>query len=380
MGAKNLKAVAVRGSNGLSVAHGSAFIDTVSGLINRLGHLPATGQSLPEFGSPYLLDSLAAMGGLAVRNHTAATAEMPSARELAAHYRLARSCFGCPIGCKQFGAVAQGPFASEGKGPEADAVAAFGPKCGVTDPAAIFKANRVCTLYGLDPVSAAGAIACAMELGAAGLMSGVPSFGDAAAMISALDEIGSGQGSLAALGDGAGELCRKAGRPDLFMGVNGAELAPFEPRALPALGLHMATSSLAPSELTAFGLISSAVNGHCPEAPEEAAAACARAQAESAIMDSLGLCALPLVAVPLSELLPMLGAATGWEIRLDEAMDMGAAVVELGRTLNTTAGAPEAALPHRLTDEPLASGPAKGKVCPLNDMLGAYLRRTGAAR
>jgi aldehyde:ferredoxin oxidoreductase len=359
------------------VARGSAFVDAVSGLINRLNAHPATGSSLPELGSPYILDGVAARGGLAANNHLSALPErVLSARDLAKLYRFARSCFGCPIGCKQFGEVKEGPFASQGKAPEADAAAAFGPKCGVSDAAAVFKANQVCTLHGLDAVSAAGALACAMELKQANLLSepGLPSFGDAAGMVAALEQMAAGTGPLARLGEGALKLCQGLGRPELFMGVGAAELAPFEPRAIPALGLHFATSGLAPSELSAFGLIAAVLAGDLPGGAAEQAELCRQAQAEAALMDSLGLCTLPLLGVGLAELLPMLPAATGWDLGLEEALSLGAEVVELGRSLNAKAGALEDGLPRRLTEQPLQAGPAAGKVCRLQEMLEAYRR------
>jgi len=375
MGAKNLKAIVVRGAFGLSVARGSAFIDTVSGLINRLNAVPATGQALPELGSPYYLDGLGERGGLAAENHLAAVLPKAlKAADLAALSRFARSCFGCPIGCKQFGEVKDSPFACQGKAPEADAAAAFGAKCGVSAAAAVFKANQICTLYGLDPVSAGGTLACAMELQRAGLLTeaGVPAFGDAAAMVAALEQMATASGAMASLDAGARELCQGAGRPELFMGVAGAELAPFEPRALPALGLHFATSGLAPSEHSAFRLVAAALEGKAGGSSGEQAELCRYAQAESALMDSLGLCTLPLLAVGIEDLLPMLPAATGWDLTLDEALAIGAEVVELGRSLNAKAGALEEKLPARLTEEPLSGGPAAGKVCRLQELLGAY--------
>lgn len=376
MGAKNLKAVMVRGAAGLSVARGSAFIDTVSGLINRLNGAAATGQLLPELGSPYYLDPLGERGGLAADNHLSALPDkILSARELATLNRFARSCFGCPIGCKQFGEVKEGPFACQGKAPEADAAAAFGPKCGISEAAAVFKANHLCILHGLDPVSAGGTIACAMELGRAGLLAeaGVPDFGDGAGMVAALEQMAAASTPLGKrLEAGARSLCQAAQRPELFMGVGGAELAPFEPRALPALGLHFATAGLAPSEQSAFGLVAAALAGGGGGGSEEQAALCRQAQAEAAVLDSLGVCALPLLGVELGSLWPMLPAATGWDLGLEEALELGAAMVEQARRLNRQAGALEEALPGRLTGEPLPDGPAAGKVCRLQELLEAY--------
>ncbi|MFH0809429.1 MAG: aldehyde ferredoxin oxidoreductase C-terminal domain-containing protein, partial [Pseudomonadota bacterium] len=193
-----------------------------------------------------------------------------------------------------------------------------------------------------------------------------------ASLVAALEALVTGTGVGARLADGAAQLCQSVGRPDSFVGLGGAELAPFEPRALPALGLHFATSGQPSTEFSAFGIIAALLSGHTPRAVGPAAELCRQAQQEAAIMDSIGLCSLPLLGLGLADLLPMLPAATGWNLSVDEAMSLGAEVVDLERSLNAKAGALSPGLPRRLTEEPLSSGAAAGNVCRLKEMLNSY--------
>ena len=68
---------------------------------------------------------------------------------------------------------------------------ALGPMCGVSDPDAVLAASARCDDLGIDTISAGGTIAWAMECAERGLID-APwlRFGDPAALLRALDEIG----------------------------------------------------------------------------------------------------------------------------------------------------------------------------------------------
>ena len=86
---------------------------------------------------------------------------------------------------------------------------ALGPLCGVADPDAVLAASARCDELGLDTISAGGTIAWAMECAERGLID-APwlRFGDGAALLRALDEIGAREG----LGDAAGRGVAARGR------------------------------------------------------------------------------------------------------------------------------------------------------------------------
>src|SRR5205823_10233128 len=102
--------------------------------------------------------------------------------------RVARSsCASCTIGCEHIYRSRGGTKARV----EYENVFALGPMCGVSDPDAVLVASARCDELGIDTISAGGTIAWAMECAERGLID-APwlRFGDAAALLRALDEIG----------------------------------------------------------------------------------------------------------------------------------------------------------------------------------------------
>src|SRR6202044_2237059 len=102
--------------------------------------------------------------------------------------RVARSgCASCTIGCEHIYRVGGGKKARV----EYENVFALGPMCGVAEPGAVLAASARCDDLGLDTISAGGTIAWAMECAERGLID-APwlRFGDAGALLRALDEIG----------------------------------------------------------------------------------------------------------------------------------------------------------------------------------------------
>ena len=92
---------------------------------------------------------------------------------------------------------------------EYENVFALGPLCGVSDADTVIAASARCDELGIDTISAGGTIAWAMESAENGLID-APwlRFGDGAALLRAIDEIGARQG----LGDLLAEGSRFASR------------------------------------------------------------------------------------------------------------------------------------------------------------------------
>ena len=133
--------------------------------------------------------------------------------------RVARSsCASCTIGCEHIYRVGRGKKARV----EYENVFALGPMCGVSDPGAVLAASARCDDLGIDTISAGGTIAWAMECAERGLID-APwlRFGDPAALLRVLDEIGGrgtplgsllAEGSRRASADGRGRLRRRSPR------------------------------------------------------------------------------------------------------------------------------------------------------------------------
>ena len=124
--------------------------------------------------------------------------------------KVARSsCASCTIGCEHIYRVGRGKKVRV----EYENVFALGPMCGVSDPDAVLAASARCDDLGIDTISAGGTIAWAMECAQRGLID-APwlRFGDSAALLRALDEIGAGSTPLGSLlGDGSKRASRTVG-------------------------------------------------------------------------------------------------------------------------------------------------------------------------
>jgi aldehyde:ferredoxin oxidoreductase len=109
----------------------------------------------------------------------------------------------------------------------------------------------------------------------------------------------------------------------------------------------------------------------------------------SAIIDAAGLCiffsvrnlaAKDLGVAPVG-ILEYLNAATGADYTLETLMEAGERIIHAERLFLSRAGftRKEDSLPKRLTQEPAPTGPAKGQVCHLNEMLDEYYQIRGWA-
>ncbi len=107
----------------------------------------------------------------------------------------------------------------------------------------------------------------------------------------------------------------------------------------------------------------------------------------SAIIDAAGLCiffavinlAAKDLGVAPTGILEYLNAATGYEYTLEELMQAGERIINAERQFLVKAGfsRKDDSLPKRLTHEPMPSGPAKGLVCHLEEMLDDYYQLQG---
>ncbi|UCG17375.1 MAG: aldehyde ferredoxin oxidoreductase family protein, partial [Phycisphaerales bacterium] len=168
MGSKNLKAVAVRGTGGLTAANPKRFRAVCLDALKKAKDGPVTGTGLPQFGSAVLVNVINEHGLFPTHNFQRGqfeSAEAISGETMARQILVRpRACMGCPIACGRVTAVQDGKFAGRGEGPEFETIWSLGADVGVGDLAAVAKANYLCNELGMDTISAGATIACAMEL------------------------------------------------------------------------------------------------------------------------------------------------------------------------------------------------------------------------
>ena len=359
LGSKRIKAVAVRAATKCATADPQRVLAAARDLRER-SFGPATAK-YRELGTLANLLAFNAISTLPTRNFQAATfagAPQLAAEDLAQARGVARnSCASCSIGCEHI-------YATKGGGQvrvEYENVFALGPLCGVSDPDAVLAASARCDALGLDTISAGGTIAWAMECAEQGLID-APwlRFGDAGALLRALDEIGARR----ALGDLLAEGSRRASAEvggeaqSLAVHVKGLELPGYEPRTLQAMALGMAVNPRGADHNRSGAYEADLAGGHDRLAGGAAhAAAAIVTEDRAAIMDSLVLCKFlrGVFADPFPEWAELLGAVTGWDVDGTELERTAVRIVLAKRLFNLREGwtCEEDWLPERFLTETL---------------------------
>ncbi len=386
LGAKRLKAVAVKAAAKVAPADPQAVLAAARDLRAR-SFGPATAK-YRELGTLANLLAFNAISTLPTRNFQAATfAEAPqlAAEELAQLRTVTRnSCASCTIGCEHIYRARGGQQVRV----EYENVFALGPMCGVSDPDAVLAASGRCDELGLDTISAGGTIAWAMECAERGLID-APwlRFGDADAVLRALDEIGARQGLGDLLAEGTRHAAERVGGGSaaFALQVKGLELPGYEPRTMQAMALGLAVNSRG-ADHNRSGAYEADLSGDLDRLSggRGHVAAAVETEDRAAVMDSLILCKFlrGVFSEPFDEWAALLSAVTGWDTSGAELRRTARRIVLAKRVFNLREGwrPQDDWLPERLLSEPLPV--ASGRVATLTperlrDMIDGYYAERG---
>jgi aldehyde:ferredoxin oxidoreductase len=386
LGAKNVKAVAVRATTKVGPADPAGVLAAARDLRER-SFGPATAK-YRELGTLANLLTFNALSTLPTRNFRGATFEgapQLAAEELAElRGETKSSCASCSIGCSHIYRRKGGRKLRV----EYNNVFSLGPMCGVDDPDDVLEASARCDELGLDTISAGGTIAWAMECAERGLLD-APwlRFGDGAAVLRALDEIVTGTplGSLLALGSKAAAGRVGQGTDAFAPHVKGLELPGYDPRTLHAMALGLAVNARG-ADHNRSGAYEADLGGDLDRLDGGAAHARAAVETEdrAAVMDSLILCKFlrGVFDEPFTEWAHLLSLVTGWDVDADELRATAARIVAAKRAYNIREGWAPADdwLPLRLlTDEVTLASGRVGGLTPtrLRSMIDAYYAARG---
>ena len=368
LGAKNVKAIAVRGTRRTPLARPDELL-ALAKQISDKSFGPATAK-YRELGTAANLLVFNRLGALPTRNFqqgTFAGAPALSPEQLAeTRGKTRQSCAACTIGCEHVYGIRSGNDASTGVRLEYENLFALGPMCDIGDPDVVLAASRACDELGLDTISAGGTIAFAMECVERGLLD-APwlRFGDGPALLRALDEIGRREGIGALLAEGSRRAARSIGGDAIAFApqVKGLELPGYEPRALQtmALGFAVGTRGADHNRSGAYEVdFSQHVDRRHPG--PEAAPLAVETEDKAALMDSLILCKFlrGVFTDFFAEASEMLNLVTGWDTTPDELRATARRIVTAKKHFNILSGwqPEEDTLPARFLDQPLPGDPA----------------------
>ena len=394
MGSKNLKAVVVKGSQNIEIADKKKFVDAVNDAREKLKANPvtATEGGLATYGTQVLMNVLNESHALPTRNWLAS--HFDSADEISGEYLVDnylvrnKACYACGIGCGRVVKIPDGKYKGIVAGPEYEAGWSFGASCGVDDMNAIDKANHVCNLLGMDPITMGATIACAMEMYEKGILSDEDlegkelKFGNAEGIIEWTEKTAYREGFGDILALGSYRLAEKYGCPELSMSVKKQEMPAYDGRAIQGMAISYATSNRGGCHVRGY-MTSPEILGlpvkTDPLVTEGKPELLKTFQDLTGLVDSSDICLFTTFALGLGEISAMLRGATGLEITDDEMLQVGERIWNLERMFNLEAGFTKAddTLPPRLLNEPVTSGEAKGKVAELGQMLDRYYENRG---
>ena len=394
MGSKNLKAVAIRGTNPAEI-HDPGALEDIGADLTRRSLGPAT-EKYRTLGTIANLSVFNRLATLPTRNFQQSTfdgTEQVSGENLhQSHFVKNAHCANCTIGCEKILVTTDNLPGSTGR-MEYESAFALGPLVGVSDSNAVIRASHFCDQVGIDTISAGATIAWAMECFDRGIVTledtdGIElRFGDAEALMACLRLIPGRRG----LGDLLAEGSRRAsetvghGSHDWAMHVKGLEMPGYEPRSLKtmALGLAVSTRGACHNRSSAYEAdFSSRVDRL--KADEQRGLITMEGEDFSTVLDSLIWCKFLRKAFDdlYAESASIYEHVTGWSMTPDELKRAGERINNLKKLFNIREGwKPEDdSLPPRVLEEKLPTGVVEGIGLPrgeLDLMIRGYYRARG---
>ena len=391
-GAKKLKAMTIRGTQGVEV-HDSETLLKLSYDILQAAQGPHT-QKYRVLGTSSNVLNMNKLGLLPTHNYQEGTfedAELISGEYLHEHHKAKTlACAQCPIACEQVGHVKEGPYAGAIGHIEYESLYALGSNCGLSDMAAAIKAIANCNELGLDTMSAGVTISWAFECYERGVFSKedfkckkypegfAAKFGNSEAVVTLTEMMAHQEGYM-------GELLaqgtrRASAQVDAergteshkwAMNIKGLETPGYDARSLKtfALGLAVGTRGGCHNRSAAYDVD---IKGEVDRfSVDETRGELAKSTEEyAAVYDTLPLCkfirrcfsgqadragAWPAIA-------NLINATTGWDFDYDEVDLIGERAFTIKKAFNIREGwtREDDHLPYRWQHDKMTRGPSAG--------------------
>jgi aldehyde:ferredoxin oxidoreductase len=410
MGSKNLKAVAVRGTLGITISDPKNYLRYY---LRQLKNLIETKwvQALGRYGTPLLFQYANAMGFLSIHNNQFTTiGEQGYALEAEALEPYSSgmlSCFGCPAHCRHRYSTQEGRYEGiKGEGPEYASIGSLGTKLGNLDLENIIYATELCNRYGLDTISTGSYIAWTMELYQRRILdknlTGISlEWGDGESILQLLHQIAQRKGFGNPLAEGP--LAKKMfgeGSEGYLLSVKNFPIEMTDERLPKSFALGMATSTRGACHMRSRPSLD--VLGLPEEVLKRIYGGPVSSQFSSysgkgrmvwwhellnAVSDSLGFCRFLTVfssprAPGYKEFSKLIAFSSGIQFTPKELQTIGERIYTLERLMLVKDGISrkEDTLPRRYFEEPIPEGPAKGEVISREEfdgMLDEYYRLHG---
>ncbi len=397
MGAKKLKAIAIRGNEGTDLANPDAFQTAVREQIKLIKNSEAIKRHSVQGTQGAEFTNI--LGMFPTRNFQEGV--LPHWEKLeASEYDKLRvrktACYRCMVHCGSISKVNEGEYQGVwSEGPEYETTWAFTGPAVTADIGLTIAADKLCDDLGLDTISTGNTIGFAYELYERGIISKADTdgfeltFGNKEPILQLVKQIAYRQGFGDLLAEGTREVARRIGKDtkQYAMQVKGLEIPAYHPQGAKAHGLNLLTISLGADHNAGYGNqeifnvpIPRAVNRFDVEGKGELTK---YNQDITAIMNTGILCnfVAHMGGIRLELFGKLLSAATSVADFTDPdyLWKVGERIINLERMFNMREGLgrKDDVFPKRMTEEPMPSGPSAGQIFEANLLLPDYYKVRG---
>lgn len=408
MGAKNLKAIAIRGFKGVKVADPRGYKKLVEKMWGISANDWFAGRLSIEGTTEFTERHNTILGGLAAYNARQTWIDPRKIRKirgdvLVREYQVRRkSCFACTVPCSLFYEIKKGPYSGLAWDKiEFATIGRFTVALGLTDLEVALKAGALCDKYGMDTVSLGTALAWAWECYDEGIISkketgGLElSWGNSDPIFPLIRMTAHKEGFGELLAEGVRRAAQIIGKGSEKYALHskGLEAICADPRVGQGHGLSYAVSSRGFDHLRAHPMESALNNDQARElfGTEESLDRFLISgkgrmvkwfEDLRAIHDSLIICKWSIafsLTVPPDLLITMLNSVTGLNFKVEDILRCGERIINVEKAFNIREGLSrkDDAMPERYLKEPIPDGPCKGHVLHLEPLLDQYYMARG---
>jgi aldehyde:ferredoxin oxidoreductase len=372
MGSKQLKAIVVQGTLKMQAAEPKAVSRHHKEGTKNIEEIPDM-KGIGLNGTADVVPFQHSIGSLPAFNYNQGTFEkymdISGERMRETILKERDTCYACTVRCKR---VVETEYKGQKVeptygGPEYETLATFGSYCNIADLSAISLASQLCNVYGLDTIGTGATISFAMECFEKGVITTQDTgglelrFGNADAMIEMVRQIGERRGFGDVLAEGSARAATRIGRgaEQCLITTKGTEAPAHMPQAKKSLGLIYAVNPFGADHQSSehdplyeegvgeFYLKRLASMGlTTPQPPgsmtDEKIRYAYRTQCFYSAMDTYSLC--QFVFGPSWELYgpvetaEILSAGTGWDVTVEEILEVGERRLNMQRAFNARQG------------------------------------------
>jgi aldehyde:ferredoxin oxidoreductase len=394
MGAKKLKAIAVRGTRDIPVADPQKLRTAGQALFDACAASEGV-EAWQRYGTPIVTEWCDENGALPTRNFAAGSFEKGAYLYAEVMRRSIvvtdKGCFGCPSPCGKYSHSKKYDLRVEG--PEYETIAMLGSNVALADIEDVARANYLCDELGLDTISTGNCIAFATECYQKGVISARDTaglelkWGDTETVFALIEKIARREGIGAVLAEGVRHAASVFGgsSADFAIHVKGMEQSGYDTHDATAMLLAYMTADVGAHHNRAWAITYDIQVGRDKVVPEKVARVI-YLQHIRPLFDCLGACRLHWVELGINAELyaPALEAVTGVKRSWNDLLYISERVWNLTRMywVREIAGFGREwdYPPPRFYKEPATYGSTKGKLTPwdsVQKLLDMYYEQRG---